>query len=197
MSDKNTNNLIQLLKARQSVRRFKAESVDRDLIVRCVEAARLAPSAENAQPWRFIVIDDQEQKKRLAQKAFNGIYRPTRWAEKAPVLVILCAEPDFLANRLGKQITGIQYYLIDCGIAGEHFILQAQELGLGTCWIGWFSQKGVKKVLDIPSAWRIVSLIAVGYHAGSETKRKNRYNAEKICYFNTVKNIKPEYNNHT
>ncbi|MBD3383989.1 hypothetical protein GF407_03595 [candidate division KSB1 bacterium] len=190
MSDKNTNNLIQLIKARQSVRRFKAESVDRDLIVQCVEAARLAPSAENAQPWRFIVIDDQEQKSRLAQKAFSGIYRPTRWAEKAPVLVILCAELDLLANRLGKQITGIQYYLIDCGIAGEHFILQAQELGLGTCWIGWFSQKGVKKALNIPSAWRIVSLIAAGYNAGNEGKRKIRYNTEKICYFNIVKNGK-------
>jgi nitroreductase len=190
MSDKNTTNLIQLIKARQSVRRFKTESVDRDLIVQCVEAARLAPSAENAQPWRFIVIDDEEQKNRLAQKAFNGIYRPTRWAEKAPVLVILCAELDFLANRLGKQITGIQYYLIDCGIAGEHFILQAQELGLGTCWIGWFSQKGVKQALDIPSAWRIVSLIAVGYNAGNEGKRKIRHNTEKICSFNIVKNRK-------
>ncbi len=188
MSDQHSQNLIKLIKKRHSVRAFSPQRVDRELLLQCVEAARLAPSAENVQPWRFIIIDDEQQKKRLVQKAFSGIYRASRWAEKAPVLVVLGAEPDILANRVGKQITGIHYYLIDCGIAGEHFVLQATELGLDTCWIGWFSQRGVKKALNLPASWRIASLFAVGYGKHQSHKHKKRHPLDKLCSFNSLTN---------
>lgn len=154
------------------------------MIHQCLEAASLAPSAENVQPWRFAVIDDPQRKADLASHAFNGLFRATRWAEKAPVLVVIFAELDILANRLGKQITGLNYYLIDIGIAGEHFVLQAQELGLATCWIGWFSSKGVKKSLQVPRSYRPVSMIALGYQDPNYRRNRPHKSWREITFFN-------------
>ena len=175
---------LSLVTSRRSVRRFRQTPVEREALLKCAEAARLAPSAENVQPWRFVMVDDPALKAELAKHAFSGLYRATRWAEKAPVMVVILAELDILANRIGKEITGISYYLIDIGIAGEHFVLQAQELGLGTCWIGWFSQKGVRKALDLPRKYRPVSLLAVGYPDFREQREKKRRSLEEICWFN-------------
>jgi nitroreductase len=175
---------LDLVKSRRSVRKFRSEPVPREALVKCVEAARLAPSAENVQPWRFLIVDEPQVKSELCRQAFSGIYRVTRWAEQAPALVVILAELDFLANRIGKEITGIHYYLIDVGIAGEHFVLQAQEQQLGTCWIGWFSQRGVRKALKLPRKYRPVSLLAVGYSAVSEPREKKRKLLEEVCWFN-------------
>jgi nitroreductase len=175
---------LELVNARVSVRTFQQKPVERELLMQCVEAARLAPSAENAQPWRFLIIDDPEVKRRLARHAFSGIYRATKWAEQAPVLVVLFARLDIVANRLGKLITGIPYYLLDLGISGEHFVLQAQALGLGSCWIGWFSAKGVKKALNVPRSYRPVSIIAVGYPAHERKRIKQRKPINEISGFN-------------
>jgi len=183
-----TQNLhfLELAKKRRSVRRYKPEPVPRELLLKCVEAARIAPSAENVQPWRFIIVDDPAVKEVLSKHAFSGIYSATRWAAKAPVLVVILAELDILANRIGKQITGINYYLIDIGIAGEHFVLQAHELGLGTCWIGWFSQRGVRKALKVPRKYRPVAMLSVGFPDVIKHKDKKRRETEEICWFNSI-----------
>ncbi len=178
--------LMELIRARRSVRRFTEQPVERAVLQQCVEAARLAPSAENVQPWRFLIVDDPAVKAQLAAGAFTGLYRATRWAEKAPVLVVLFAELDILANRLGKGMTGIPYYLIDTGIAGEHFCLQAAELGLGTCWIGWFSPDGLRRALGVPRRLRPVAIFAVGYSAHTNTPEKKRRLAAEICWFNAI-----------
>jgi nitroreductase len=178
---------LELVNARASVRTFLQKPVERELLMQCIEAARLAPSAANVQPWRFLIVDDPQIKQRLARHAFSGIYQATKWAEKAPVLVVLFAHLDMVANRLGKQITGIPYYLLDLGISGEHFALQAQTLGLGTCWIGWFSAKGVKKTLDVPRTYRPVSIIAVGYPAHASKQIKRRKPVNEIYGFNEFK----------
>ncbi len=180
------NGLAEIILARRSVRRFAARPVEREVLQRCVEAARLAPSAENVQPWRFLIVDDPALKARLAGGAFSGIYRVTRWAEQAPVLVVLFAELDIVANQLGRRVTGIDYYLLDLGIAGEHFCLQAAELGLGTCWIGWFSPRGVRKALGIPRRLRPVALFAVGYSAHRRMPEKKRRALKEICWFNEI-----------
>ena len=178
---------MDLVATRRSVRRFQGKKVDRHLLQQCVEAARLAPSAENVEPWRFLIVDDPELKDKLCQQAFSGIYSATRWAAKAPVIVVLLAELDILANRIGRQITGVDFYLIDLGIGGEHFVLQARELGLGTCWIGWFSSRGVRKALKLPRKYRPVELIAVGYADVAVFKEKQRRSLADICWFNEVK----------
>jgi nitroreductase len=179
-----TSPFFDLVQSRQSVRRFQDKAVERDKLVQCVRAAHLAPSAENVQPWRFCIVDDPLTKERLAGQAFRGIYRASRWAERAPVLVVLYARLDILANRLGKQMTGISYYLIDMGIAGEHFVLQAEELGLSSCWIGWFNAKGAQKALKVPRAYRAVAMLAVGYPPYNYKRKRQRKPLERIHFFN-------------
>jgi len=156
-------------------------------ILTCLEAARLAPSAENVQPWRFVILNNVETKESFGKEAFSGIYRYSRWALKAPVLICIFAELDILANRIGKNIQGTQFYLLDIGIAGEHLVLQAQELGLGTCWIGWFNAKKGAKVLNVPRSWRFVSIIAMGYPTAKIQKERPRKSLQEIVFFNEYK----------
>ncbi len=176
----------ELAATRSSVRVFQPKAVDRALLLQCAEAARLAPSAENAQPWRFLIVDDPQVKERLANEAFSGIYSATKWAAKAPVLVVIFARLDLLANRLGSGITGIHYYIIDIGISGEHFVLQAHELGLGTCWIGWFSANGVRRALKTPRSWRPAAMLAVGWPAHNAVRAKKRKALDEVCLFNGI-----------
>lgn len=175
-----------LLENRHTVRRFTSTPISRDILCQCINAGRLAPSAENVQPWRYVVVDHKDIKSNLVSKAFSGVYRVTRWAAKAPVLIVICAKLDILANRLGKQITGISYYMIDIGISGEHVVLQAQELGLGSCWIGWFSSRGAAKALDLPRSWKPVAILAMGYPADSPHKTRKKLDLDQICFFNQV-----------
>ena len=182
------NSLLQLIKSRRSARKYQNKPVEREKIIQCLDAARFAPSAENVQPWRFIIIDDPVVKEKFSEHAFSGIYSPTRFAAKAPVIIVILAKLDILANRIGKQIQGIHFYLIDSGIAGEHLVLQAQELELGTCWIGWFNIKRVRKFLKIPRTYKIVSLISMGYPEEIKSVEKKRYSLEEIAWFNGFKN---------
>lgn len=175
-----------LIKKRRSTRRFSDRAVEKDKIMMCLEAARLAPSACNSQPWRFIVVDDGETRNRLCHAAFGGVYSVSSFARKAPVMVAIVSEKDKFIARVGALLRGTRYYLIDIGIAGEHFVLQAEELGLGTCWIGWFNEKGAKSVLNVPKNKKIDVLLALGY-PGKESRslRHNREPMAKIASFNS------------
>ncbi len=175
-----------LVQKRRSIRRFLPKRVEREKIIMCIEAARVAPSADNVQPWRFLVIDDPALKERFSKVAFSGIYSISKFASKAPVLILILARLDIIANRIGRQIQGIQFYLIDIGIAGEHIVLQAEELGLGTCWIGWFNIRKTRKFFNIPRKFKVVSLIAMGYHEELSLKKKKRKKLEEILWFNKI-----------
>jgi nitroreductase len=158
---------LELASARRSVRKYSDAPVEREKIELCLEAARLAPSACNAQPWRFVVADEPGFKARLARAAFSGVFSPTAFAARAPVIVVALALPGAFLPRLAGSLQGKQYRLIDLGIACEHFILEAAETGLGTCWIGWFDAGKVKKLLAPAVQGDPVALIAVGYPAES------------------------------
>jgi len=175
-----------LVRQRRSIRRYLDKPVEREKILVCIEAARLAPSAENVQPWRFLIIDDPDIKKTFAREVFSGIYFFSRFATKAPVLILILARLDIIANRIGKQIQNIHFYLIDIGITGEHIVLQAEELGLGTCWIGWFDIRKARKFFKIPRKYKIVSLIALGYYKKKPSKEKKRKKLEEIAWFNKI-----------
>ncbi|MBD3289293.1 hypothetical protein GF337_10855 [candidate division KSB1 bacterium] len=174
----------QLVHQRRSIRKYSEKPVEKEHITQCVEAARVAPSAENVEPWRFVVLTEPELKRKFCNAAFSGVYTFTKWAAKAPVIILILAKLDILANRIGKQIQGTNYYLIDIGIAGEHLVLQAQELGLGTCWIGWFNAKKARKFLNIPSSYKVVSLISMGYPDKTILKEKKRLALKEIMWFN-------------
>ena len=178
--------LLDLIKHRKSIRDFLDRPVEREKIMTCLEAARLAPSASNSQPWRFIVVDDRQLKNRLCDVAFNGIYRLNSFCETAPVIVVVISENSRFFTRIGSMFRGTKYYLIDIGIACEHFILQAEDLGLGTCWIGWFNERAIKSLLNIPQHKKIDILIALGYYdEGNLGAGHGREPIDKIASFNS------------
>ncbi len=154
---------LDLAHKRQSCRKYFDKPVSKEAIERCLEAARLSPSACNSQPWRFIVVQESGLRKRLANKAFSGLYTMNAFAKDAPVLVAIITEQSKYAAKLAGTFRGVQYSLIDLGIVGEHFCLQATQEGLGICWLGWFDQKEVKKVLGLSKKDRIDIIISVGY----------------------------------
>jgi len=155
--------LLDLIRQRRSIRNYTNKTVEKEKLLTCLEAARLAPSACNSQPWKFIVVDDKDLKDELCNTAFKGLYKISAFAGTAPVIIAIVSEKSKFWARVGGKIRNIGYYLIDIGIAGEHFILQAQELGLGTCWIGWFDERAVKKILKVPREKKVDVLISLGY----------------------------------
>jgi len=178
--------LLELIKSRNSIREFINRPVEREKIMTCLEAARLAPSASNSQPWRFIIVDDRDMKNRLCEAAFTGIYSFNSFCKTAPVILAIISEKSKFLASIGGMYRGTQYNLIDIGIAGEHFVLQAQELGLGTCWIGWFNVTAVKSILNIPRQKKVDILIALGYpEPGKPTQRHDRKSMGNIASFNS------------
>ncbi|MCX7910964.1 MAG: nitroreductase family protein [Endomicrobia bacterium] len=161
---------IELVKQRYSCRKFLPIPVEEEKIIQCIEAARYAPSACNAQPWKFVVVNDTSLKQKLVEAATSGIYKLSKFISQAPVIIVVVADKVSFLSKAGSLIRNTKFYLIDIGIATEHLVLQATELGLGTCYIGWFSEKGVKKVLNIPENYNIPLIICMGY---PDTTHKN------------------------
>lgn len=154
---------MDLVKHRSSVRKYDARQVRREDINECLEAARLAPSACNSQPWQFIIVDNPELKSRLCKAMLSGIYSMNTFINDAPVLVVVVTDKTKWLVKVCNAVRNTKVYLIDIGIACEHFILRAAELGIGTCWLGWFNEKQVKKALDIPRSKRVDVIISMGY----------------------------------
>ena len=178
--------LLDLLEHRKSVRDFLDRPVEREKIMTCLQAARIAPSASNSQPWKFIVVDDSQLKNKLCNAAFSGIYSFNSFCKAAPVIVAIVSEKSKFLARIGGMFRGTQYYLIDIGIAGEHLVLQAEDLGLGTCWIGWFDEGAVKSILNVPEGKKIDVLIALGYYDRQKVSSEhNREPMDKIASFNS------------
>lgn len=172
--------LLELIQKRQSDRQYEARPVDRELVVKCLEAARLAPSACNSQPWKFVVVDEPQLVLQVGEAAAGmGM---NKFAKEVPVIVAVVLEKMNLTARIGSVIKDKEYSLLDMGIAVEHFCLQAAELGLGTCIMGWFDEKKVKKLLGIKNK-RVPLLITLGYPAG-ETRRKIRKSLDDMSSWN-------------
>ncbi|MCX6572029.1 MAG: nitroreductase family protein [Candidatus Aminicenantes bacterium] len=175
-----------ILRGRRSIRRYLPAPVDPEKIRACLEAALLAPSAHNAQPWRFVVVDDPELKRRLTAAAFTGIYSGSKFAALAPVILVLLARLDRVADRLGSKLQGVPFHFLDIGIAGEHIVLQAEELGLATCWMGWFNYRKVRKVLGIPRKYKVVAMMPIGYAEKRPNREPPRKTFEEVVTFNGV-----------
>lgn len=169
-------NFLDLVKRRQSTRRYEpGRRIPRETLERCLEAARLAPSACNSQPWSFVVVDDPVQVRALAEESCgHPPYGLNRFAADASAIVAVVTEKMKLAARLGAQFRGVQYSLVDVGIAGEHLILQAAEEGLGSCWLGWFNERAVQRRLGIPRGRKVALLICLGYPIAGELRPQVR-----------------------
>jgi nitroreductase len=155
-------------------------------LVECLEAARLSPSACNSQPWRFIVVDDPVLIKRLTDEALSGLYAMNYFCRDAGAIVAIISEISRFWAEVGALLRDTKYYLIDIGIAGEQFVLRAEELGLGTCWLGWFDENKVKCILDVPDRKKIDVMLAIGYYeSGKAIRKRQRQPLQAIATFNT------------
>jgi nitroreductase len=176
--------LQKVLRGRRSIRRYLPTPVEPEKLRACLEAARIAPSAHNIQPWRFIVVDAPALKDRLASAAFSGVYSSSKFAARAPILLVLLAKPDLVAHRLAGRLHAVPYYFLDLGIAGEHVVLQAEELGLATCWMGWFDRRRVRKVLGISRKFKVAAMMPLGYAEKRPMREPPRKTFEEITAFN-------------
>ena len=171
---------LDLVNKRYSVRNYKTEPIPQEKVIRCIEAARLAPSACNSQPWKFVIADEPELVNELAKAAFEGLLDFNHFAFKAPVLVLIVSERENLSAKFGSIVKKKNFSLMDIGIAAEHFCLQAAEEGLGTCIIGWFNEKKIKKILSIPKLKRVELVITVGFSADERIPLKKRKSMDEI-----------------
>jgi len=171
---------LELARARYSSRSYKSDPVEREAVERCLEAARLGPSACNSQPWKFIVCNSDPFRQTLVEQAFSGIYSMNAFAKKAPVIIAVVRQSSQYASKLGGMFRGTDFSLLDIGMACEHLVLQAAEEGLGTCILGWFNEKNVKKLLDLPFSAKVDLLISLGHPAEKGSRPKNRKNLDDI-----------------
>jgi nitroreductase len=158
--------LYDAIKARTSVRGYGPADVPEETLARILEAARLAPSGKNGQPWTFIVIRDRVIREKLVEAC-----RGQAFIGEAPVVIAACGREELAYQKMGGYWNSLP---VDIGISLEHLMLAAAAEGLGTCWIGAFVEEDVRSILGIPTGVKIVALTPLGYPKGrrSATPRK-------------------------
>ena len=170
---------------RQSTRKYTNQPLEAEKLNRCLEMARMAPSASNSQPWTFIAVTDPNLVTEVAVHTFDSVIRFNKFVMQAPALVVIVLEKPLLITQIGGMIKKKEYPLIDIGIAAEHFCLQAAEEKLGTCMLGWFNERPIKKILGIPNKKTIGLIISVGYPPADYSIRdKIRKSFDEVVHYN-------------
>ncbi len=178
-------NFQELINKRQSVRKYSDKAVEKEKIKRCIEAARLAPSASNSQPWKLLIVDNPELKNKVAKETCSKLLKFNKFVLESSVIIVIVLEKAKVKTRIGEKLKNKEWRLIDIGIAAEHFCLQATEEGLGTCMLGWYNEKPIKKLLNIPDNKPIGLLISVGYPVKDyKLRKKIRKDIEQIVSYN-------------
>jgi len=180
----NSNDFLKVIQNRQSDRSYVTKPVEKDKIQRIIEAGRLAPSACNAQPWKFIIVNDQDLKYKIADCTSTKILGINHFTKQAPIHIVIVEEKANFTSSAGSLIKDKHFPLIDIGITAQNICLQAEAEGLGTCMIGWFDEKKVKKLLNIPGSKRVPLIITLGYPAG-EKREKRRKDIDQIVEYNS------------
>lgn len=160
-------NFLELVKKRYSVRGYDKREVEPEKIEYILECARLAPSAVNFQPWKFVLVESGEMK-----EALRSCYH-REWFNDAPVYIAVCADENVSWKRAGD---GHDHADVDAAIATEHICLAAADQGLGTCWVCNFDVAKCREVLKLGEGVRPVALIPIGYplsESAPERKRKS------------------------
>lgn len=177
--------VLEIIKKRYSVRNYSPKPVEDEKIRLILEAARLAPSSDNSQPWHFFVVKDKEKIEKIAKAMpLKTDLFINQFIVKAPVLIVACAADIPSIQKIISTVIHLDWYKMDVAIALEHMVLTACELGLGTCWIGWFDEKKIKKILGIPKDHKVIELLTLGYPAeGFFPRSKKRKMIEEISTF--------------
>jgi nitroreductase len=160
--------LVDVILNRGSIRRYEQKKIPKNVLDKILEADRQALLAMNRQPWHFIVLTDSQIKKELAKGLFN------RHVKDSPVTIVGCASTGLIDRT---------WSIIDTSIALQNMVIAAWAMGVGPCWIGDFKEDKFKKLLKIPSKWKIVALVSFGYPAQNPKPRRKK-TLEEIVRFN-------------
>lgn len=155
----------QLITQRYSVRKYKEQPVENEKLLQVLEAARIAPTAVNYQPFILLIFQEKEKRKRL-----NEIYQ-REWIKSAPVIILACADHS---QSWKRSSDGKDSADIDVAIAVDHMTLQATELGLGTCWVCNFDAEKCAEFLELPSHIEPLVMLPLGYPADSVKEKKRK-----------------------
>ena len=166
--------VLETIRNRRSIRNYSDKPVEDERLLNVLEAARLSPSAVNYQPWTIIVIENKEAKEKLSKA-----YPPT-WFSKAPVIIVICADPQ----KAWRRRDGEEFWKVDAAIAMQSMVLTAYEQGLGTCWICAFEEQKAKVALGIPDNIRIVAMTPLGYPAEQKGQVTDRKTLNEIVKYN-------------
>ena len=176
--------MLEEIRSRRSIRKYMDKPVEDEKIIEIVESARLSPSGSNTQPWHFIVVKSDLTRQRLAETSHNQ-----EWMLSAPVFIVCVAD---IRSRIKEDVElsldensaeqELKQIIRDTSIAVEHLVLCAENLGLGTCWVAWFTQEEIRPVLNIPSDKYVVSIITLGY-SNESPKARPRKNLEDIIHY--------------
>ena len=163
--------LMEAIEARRSVRAYLDRPVEREKLDLLAEALRLAPSACNSQPWKIVFVTEPGLRARVAAATCTPPIPLNKFAASAPALAVLVVERPKASAQAGALVTGRKYPLIDLGIAAEHLCLRATDLGLGSCMLGWFDARRIKRLLGIPAARAVGLVVTLGYPAEGQGQR--------------------------
>lgn len=176
--------MIAAIRHRKSVRKFQETPVEEEKLMEILEAARLAPSGNNKQPWYFIVVRDENVKQNLAIATNNQM-----WIASAPIVIVavadICARSEnYTGMYVDEETSGfdLKRVLRDTTIAITHILLEVDNQGLGACWCGAFTQETIRPVLNIPDDKFVLAVIPVGYPAEEPKAKPRKTLAEIIRY---------------
>ena len=165
------------IKGRSSIRSYKPDDVSDDTVRALIEMAAQAPSSGNVQNWEFIVVKDQKLKEQLGEISMGRM--PLK---EAPVIIVVCANQDIISPKYGVRGTEL-YSVQNTAAAIENLLLAAWDKGLGTCWVGAFSERDVSRILAIPNGIRPLAMVTLGYPAG-EVKKPERRDIREFLHYN-------------
>ena len=174
--------VFDVIKERSSVRDYSSKPVEKEKLDIILESGRLAPSATNSQPWHFYVVKNKEKIKALAGKMpFGSQVVINSFIAKAPVVIVATAGPIDLFHKAMSYIVNKKWYYMDVAISLEHMVLTSWSLGIGSCWIGWFDEKQVKNIVNIPKNQEVIAMLTLGYPAkGYKPHKKTRKSIKDI-----------------
>ncbi|WP_321282031.1 nitroreductase family protein [Marinifilum fragile] len=163
-----------IIENRYSVRSYQQKEVEKEKLIKILEAGQLAPSAVNNQPWHFIVVREPNN-----HAKFSEIYHRD-WFKEAPVYIIVCGDHNTAWKRKedDKDHTDI-----DAAIAIDHMTLQATELGLGTCWICNFYVEKCREFFQLPEHIEPIAILSLGYPSDDKIPTKKRKSLNKIVHW--------------
>lgn len=163
------------LKTRRSVKEYKDRKIDIKDLNDILDAARYAPSAGNLQNWRFIIVENEEKRKKLAEACLGQDF-----ISKAPISIVVCDDPEDVVRNYGKR--GKLYAIQDCAVVIQNIMLKANDVGIGSCWIGAFDEDKVRAILKIPDNIRPEAIITLGY-SNEKVETPRRYDLKDLVYF--------------